>query len=206
MSQVKIQGNASGTGIFTVSAPNSNTDRTLTLPDGAGTLVRDDGAGKLLKAQMPTGSVLQVVQVIKTDTYSMSSTGWANVTGLSASITPSSTSNKILILSSLSCSGTGGLSGFLMKFTRNGSDIFIGDSAGSRARVTWECITSDNNVGQTGSYAYLDSPSSTSSVTYNLQIRSSDGPAIYINRSAADPDASSRARGASSIILLEIAG
>lgn len=38
MSLVKIQGNASGTGIFTVAAPNSNTDRTLTLPDSTGTL------------------------------------------------------------------------------------------------------------------------------------------------------------------------
>ncbi len=38
MSQVKIQGNASGTGIFTVAAPNSNTDRTITLPDATGTV------------------------------------------------------------------------------------------------------------------------------------------------------------------------
>lgn len=39
MSQVKIQGNASGTGIFTIAAPNSNTDRTLTLPNASGTAV-----------------------------------------------------------------------------------------------------------------------------------------------------------------------
>lgn len=38
MSLVKIQGNASGTGIFTVAAPATNTDRTLTLPDGTGTI------------------------------------------------------------------------------------------------------------------------------------------------------------------------
>lgn len=41
MSQVKIQGNASGTGVFTVAAPNSNTDRTLTLPDTTGTVLND---------------------------------------------------------------------------------------------------------------------------------------------------------------------
>ena len=39
MSQVKIQGNASGTGAFTIAAPNSNTDRTLTLPDNTGTIL-----------------------------------------------------------------------------------------------------------------------------------------------------------------------
>jgi hypothetical protein len=38
VSLVKVQGNASGTGIFTVAAPNSNTDRTLTLPDSTGTI------------------------------------------------------------------------------------------------------------------------------------------------------------------------
>lgn len=38
MSLVKIQGNASGTGILTIAAPNTNTDRTLTLPDATGTV------------------------------------------------------------------------------------------------------------------------------------------------------------------------
>jgi len=38
MSKVKIQGNASGTGVVTLTAPNTNTDRTITLPDSTGTL------------------------------------------------------------------------------------------------------------------------------------------------------------------------
>ena len=38
MSQVKITGNASGTGVLTISAPNTDTDRTLDLPDSAGTV------------------------------------------------------------------------------------------------------------------------------------------------------------------------
>jgi hypothetical protein len=39
MSQVTLQGDASGTGIFTIAAPNSNTNRTLNLPDAAGDVV-----------------------------------------------------------------------------------------------------------------------------------------------------------------------
>jgi hypothetical protein len=39
MSQVTLQGNASGTGVFTIAAPNSNTNRTLNLPDAAGDVV-----------------------------------------------------------------------------------------------------------------------------------------------------------------------
>ena len=43
MSKVKIEGNASGTGTLTISAPNTNTDRSLTLPDGAGEIVVSSG-------------------------------------------------------------------------------------------------------------------------------------------------------------------
>ena len=39
MSKVQLQGNASGTGVFTIASPNSNTDRTLTLPDNSGTVL-----------------------------------------------------------------------------------------------------------------------------------------------------------------------
>jgi len=48
MSKVKIEGNASGSGTFTIASPNSNTDRTLTLPDVAGTLLTADGDGSSL--------------------------------------------------------------------------------------------------------------------------------------------------------------
>ena len=45
MAKVKIQGHASGTGILTVTAPNTSTDRTITLPDATGTLLNSDGSG-----------------------------------------------------------------------------------------------------------------------------------------------------------------
>jgi hypothetical protein len=48
MSKVKIQGNASGTGVLTVTAPNTSTDRTITLPDATGTLLTADGDGSSL--------------------------------------------------------------------------------------------------------------------------------------------------------------
>jgi|TARA_B100001964_G_scaffold104308_1_gene116530 hypothetical protein len=48
MAKVKIQGHASGTGILTVTAPNTSTDRTITLPDATGTLLNSDGDGSNL--------------------------------------------------------------------------------------------------------------------------------------------------------------
>jgi len=47
MSKVKIQGNASGTGVVTLTAPNTNTDRTITLPDGTQTLIGADASGNV---------------------------------------------------------------------------------------------------------------------------------------------------------------
>ena len=62
MSQVTLEGNASGTGIFTVAAPNSNTNRTLTLPDATGTVVTTDATQTLTNksisgAQIDSGTV-----------------------------------------------------------------------------------------------------------------------------------------------------
>ena len=48
MAKVKITGHASGTGVLTVTAPNTSTDRTITLPDATGTLLNSDGDGSSL--------------------------------------------------------------------------------------------------------------------------------------------------------------
>ena len=50
MAKVKIQGHASGSGVLTVTAPNTSTDRTITLPDATGTLLNSDGSGASLTA------------------------------------------------------------------------------------------------------------------------------------------------------------
>ena len=57
MSKIKIQGHASGTGVLTVTAPNTSTDRTITLPDATGTLLNSDGSGANLTG-LPNGSQL----------------------------------------------------------------------------------------------------------------------------------------------------
>ncbi len=48
MAKVKITGHASGTGVLTVTAPNTSSDRTITLPDATGTLLNSDGDGSSL--------------------------------------------------------------------------------------------------------------------------------------------------------------
>lgn len=86
MSKVAIQGNASGTGTFTIAAPNSNTDRTLTLPDEAGTVLTS--ASSIASSQLPTNGFFHATvgssqsitasttTVIQFNTESIDSEGW----------------------------------------------------------------------------------------------------------------------------------
>ena len=156
------------------------------------------------------GSILQVVSTNKTDTFTTASGTFVTVTGLSASITPSSTSSKILVLAQIS-HGFGGVNqhyGFF-KVTRGGTDIYVGDSASSRIRAVFGGFTGINLsvAAESGSIMTLDSPSSTSSLTY--QVETMVGPAggaVFVNRSSSDSDDANRVRGASSITLMEVAG
>lgn len=199
MSQVKIQGNASGTGIFTVAAPNSNTDRTLTLPDGAGTLDRLERAG----------NILQVVQAVKTDTFSNTTGQWVNITGLNVNITPSSTSSRILLLSNTFAHGSGNS---FLRLTRNGTAIGIGTQEGNREGVgagDGYFDSNNDNHNQTFSMMFVDSPASTSSVSYWVQTRSEQNTySIFINAqtTTASNNFANRPRYASMLIAMEIAG
>lgn len=207
MSKVVIQGNASGTGNFTIAAPNSNTDRTLTLPDEAGTVLTTSGVPS---SAMPAGSVLQVVSTVKTDTFSSASTSFVDVTGLSVNITPSSSSSKILIMADVSV-GSQSFNVFI-KLKRDSTDIYIPDAAGSRPLVSGK----NGGAPQSGDVygltkvpvMYLDSPSTTSQITYKFQLRSySSSYTAYINRTHQDRDnANYDPRTPSSITLMEIAG
>lgn len=55
MSKVQLAGNASGTGIFTIASPNSNTDRTLTLPNVSGTFVSTGDTGTVSQTMLASG-------------------------------------------------------------------------------------------------------------------------------------------------------
>lgn len=178
-----------------------------------------DGSAWIPYVRQTAGKVLQVVSTTKTDTFtaSVANASSTDITGLSASITPSSTSSKILAVASVTGSGTGTngtLSGLTLKLVRGSTDIFIGDAASNRTRISsanfsvpgaWQ----GNSAGNT-TIAHLDSPSSTNSTTYKLQlvgaIGNNQSTTFYVNYSATDTDNNSFWRSASSITLMEISG
>lgn len=162
---------------------------------------------KVVTAAQPAGSVLQVVQAYKTDTQTINSTTWVDVTGLSVSITPSSTSSKILVMCdvSLGAANEGGL-----RWVRDGSAVTA--SLGTEVGTTASNFSTGIDDGF--SYAslsatsrYLDSPATTSTITYKVQAITpySTGRYAYINRYPAAWTTSYSMATTSSIILMEIA-
>lgn len=150
------------------------------------------------------GKVLQVVTATKTSAQSTSSSSFTDITGLSASITPSSTSSKILIQYVTNMGVEVGTNRGAIQLVRGTTAIAIGDTASNRARVTATAYGGNTDDAENLAGSWLDSPSTTSATTYKLQCRTTGVGSIHINRSANDADNSNQFRTSSSIILMEI--
>ena len=152
-----------------------------------------------------TGKILQVVSTIKTDTFSASlANSEAQITGLTATITPSNASNKILV--SVSCSVAGAFQRPAIRLDRDGTRLALGDTAGSRTSVTSMAYVTTGAELQTIPAIYLDSPASTSALVYSVYILNSSTSTgnYYVNRSTADTDNSSYGRSVSTITVMEV--
>ena len=162
------------------------------------------------KAALPTGSVLQVVQAVKTDTFTSSAQNvWTDITGLTATITPTSSSSKILFqISTFGVYWTMSYNAVILRVLRNGTNIGGGDTAGSRSSVMGTIGMGNASKPDTGmqyAWQYLDSPASTSALTYKIQFQQDTAAnPIYINRTLIDTDNVIFPRTVSTITLMEI--
>jgi len=171
----------------------------------AGTSILNSSGRAILNQ---TGGILQVVSTNKTDTFSTTSTSFTDITGLSVTITPSSTSSRIVVFCDTTITAGGGSGGFYgVRLMRDSTAIDIGATAGSRTRASYGSNTqSDDNMTKTGSFNFVDSPATTSAVTYKLQAQVYSSGTIYINRQTTDSDSAGYGRFASTITVMEIAG
>lgn len=155
------------------------------------------------------GKILQVVHAIKTDVFSTSSaqTTPVAVTGLSASITPTTSGNKVLVMYNCHVSNTQNNYGsftYLYKDSSQVTDI-IGDTNGSNTRsATYTRVT--NNYDQSHvAVTYLDTTSGTSSITYQVYACSESGGTVWINTHGAGTSHAYYGNTSSSITLMEVA-
>lgn len=203
----KIKLNAtSGGGSVSFQAPSQTSDdRIITLPTTAD--------GTVLTTTNPkAGNIIQVVHVTKTDITSIStgsSSAYYDISGLTATITPSSTSNKILIDALLSISINNGYH-ITARILRGSTAIALGDN-GSQNNVI-EGYAHRYTRATNGQYTidqmtlfHEDSPSTTSATTYKIQFNTHTAGTAYINRTNQGADAYYNGTAVSSIRLMEVA-
>lgn len=149
-----------------------------------------------------TGAVLQVVSTTKADIFTTTSTTTVSITGLSATITPSSTTSKILVFYNISAGNATSAANYFA--LHRGATQLASGTGGSSANTTFindlqAAVSTFGTFIINGSY--LDSPSTTSATTYEVKVATATGT-LCINRRGNDA-----AWGMSSTItVMEIAG
>ena len=159
-----------------------------------------------------SGGIIQTISTTKRDTFSqsMNANTVSNDMGLNVTITPQSSSSKILVMVQVTIGlGTDDHVGFVL--LRGGSVIsdYSPDSPGSRTTFASGSSTRASNypVGLSG--CFLDSPSTTSSTTYSVRIkygRGANDQTIHLNRGGGDDNAIYRQRATSTITAMEVTG
>ena len=158
------------------------------------------------------GHVLQVKSAAFVDVLAISSADTrTDITNLSLSITPSSTSSKILVNTHISYGGSDNnlyASGYLM---RDSTDIGVNTTAtGNQFNISFGMeLTGQANETyklRNSSMTFLDSPSTTSALTYKVQGRLDANGILYINRDGQSANADYGSRGISTLTVMEIAG
>ena len=160
----------------------------------------------------PVG-VLQVVSVTKTDTFSASVASGAfsaNVTGLSATITPASSSSTILVRVNVSGGSSADSPIVNGRMLRGSTAIGVGAPVGDRTRVSGSNGTSSTSglLMSTLSAETMDTPATTDAITYNFQLFNVSPltQTLYVNRTQDDLNLTRAMRAASTITLMEVAG
>ena len=180
---------------------------------GTNTLVPQSKVNLSLGASdLPSGTILQVKSTADTTSAAQTSTGstWADLGSLSVSITPSSSSNKIMVIANI-CAGQAASNPYALWFrlVRGSTVIGVGNSTNNRAAISTGHTPigtyMDDDIGSS-SIMFLDSPSTTSATTYKVQGQSRAVGNWAYNMSDDQQNSSSFAQGVSTITVMEIAG
>lgn len=167
----------------------------VTLSDDSIVGVSTVPSGSITATNMGMGTVLQVQQTVKTDTWSGGGAGttWYTVTGFTANITPQFSTSKVLVKINVVL-GTQywEIQGNLLRDAAN-----IAASQGTVRGSRPPCSFSHNMADASGAtgynvlptcFTYLDSPATTSEVSYGISLNGFSTYPIYVNRSHVDTD------------------
>jgi len=168
------------------------------------------GAVTALPAAIATGKVLQVLSTAKTSGFGTTSSSLTDITGLSVAITPSSSSNKIFITAYINglVDASSQAYGGRYQLVRGSTEIGKADASGSKQLGTGSPGGFDGNPFTANTTInFLDSPSSTSELTYKIQVAHTQSQTIRVNEAKNNPnDATFGLKTISTITAYEIAG
>ena len=154
------------------------------------------------------GKILQVQSVVKTDQFTSQSTSFVDITGLSVNITPSATSSKILVMAQCHVQGEDAGTGIMLD--RDGTEPLKANSDGNKQRFTIIGTYSETNgevrYGNGANHiSFLDSPNTTSQVTYKLKAKTRSSSTFYINATRYTDNNTNASLGTSTLTVMEVA-
>jgi hypothetical protein len=170
--------------------------------------VADAVAAGLSAAGSP-GIGSNLVQSVKTDTSVISATTFTAISDLSVTITPTTNTSRVIVYASVNASTDFANRAVFIRLERNGSAIYVGDASGTRIQASGVMSGGDNAADQRRienvAILFVDSPTTTSPVTYRIAGRRGGSGDLKINRNKNNPDDSDTGLTASSIVAVEVA-
>jgi len=154
---------------------------TLTIPSGC--TISNSGTA----TGFGGGKIGQVVSTNKTDKSTSTSTSFADISGMSVSITPTATSSKIYVVVNISFGTTGNTYGGF-KLLRGSTAIGLGNADGVKNQATFPASNGVLARALNSDFSILDSPNTTSATTYKVQVKINSGQTFNINSSGEDED------------------
>jgi len=179
-----------------------------TIVDGTTGITFPSAIAGVSATQQYSGRVLQVVQATLAGTQAVSgASAWTDVTSLSATITPTSSTSKILVSFVVNCDGENNL---YFRIMRGSTAIGVGNADGVKQQVSAGngYVPSNSNGTTMMLNQFLDSPATTSSTTYKIQAycdSSAGSGTYYINYASGDANNAYSSRCMSTLTLMEIA-
>lgn len=150
------------------------------------------------------GKIGQVVSADKTDVFTTTSTSYTDVTGWTATITPTASTSKVLVMYSTTTSNTANNAYVGYQILRGATVVGSGTASGSRTAANKGYYDSIDAGGTSVMGMYLDSPATTSATTYKIQVKLFDTKTLYVGATASNANGGQTYSSLTNIILMEV--
>ena len=158
----------------------------------------------------PVGGILQVVSTFMPTTFTTTNTlivnGGAVIPGLAVNITPTTATSKMFLITTINCDSTSGNTQAYFWLARGAAKIGVGIGEGSRVAIGGRFYYPDNNISGMVMMTFLDTPATTSPITYNVYAGTESTGSVVINRTINDTDNTTNGTRSSSVLtVMEVA-